>query len=231
MENTGYITIQGWMVNKLSLSGNELICYALIFGFCQDRESEFKGSQNYIAKSIGVTRENARKILERLIKADLIIKRVEIINGVKFCRYSVNYDKLEEDETEGGASKQCRGSNETSHNNINNNIYKETLSLNNKERVKKNTQNQSENFNEQKSFQSERLKKFLNLLNTECPYISKHYTHLLTESEFERLLDKYTSKDIWATVQQIENRVDLRKKYTNLYRTLLNWLKNNVKEQ
>jgi hypothetical protein len=30
-----YVTIQGWQVSELKLSGNELIAYALIYGFCQ----------------------------------------------------------------------------------------------------------------------------------------------------------------------------------------------------
>lgn len=72
---------------------------------------------------------------------------------------------------------------------------------------------------------SERYVKFTQLLGKDCPYISGHYSHLISEDEFDRLMEKYTAKDVWDTIQQIENRVDLRKKYTNLYRTLLNWLK------
>lgn len=72
---------------------------------------------------------------------------------------------------------------------------------------------------------SERYAKFTQALAKDCPYISGHYTHLISEDEFDRLMEKYTAKDVWETIQQIENRVDLRKKYTNLYRTLLNWLK------
>lgn len=72
---------------------------------------------------------------------------------------------------------------------------------------------------------SERYVKFTQLLDKDCPYISGHYTHLISEDEFDRLMEKFTAKDVWDTIQQIENRVDLRKKYTNLYRTLLNWLK------
>lgn len=147
MENNGFIVIQGWMVNELSLSGNELICYALIFGFSQDGESEFKGSQSYVAKSLGVTRENARRILKRLVDNGYIIKRDEDINGVKFCRYSSNMNKVSQ--MMQGASKQCRGSIKTEHNNINNNIDKETISLNNKDIEKKN----SENFSDEQSLQ------------------------------------------------------------------------------
>ena len=48
MKNENYIVIQGWMRNELNLKGNELIVYALIYGFSQDEESEFTGSVAYI---------------------------------------------------------------------------------------------------------------------------------------------------------------------------------------
>ena len=64
-------------------------------------------------------------------------------------------------------------------------------------------------------------------LKRECPYIFGHYK-LLTEAELEKLKAEYGSEAIADVCQQIENRKDLRSKYTNLYRTLLNWLKRNA---
>lgn len=89
MKNNNFITIQGWMVNDLKLSGNELICYALIYGFTQDEESEFRGSLQYISDWLGISKQNVRLIIKRLVEKGLIIKRDEFINNVKFCRYTV----------------------------------------------------------------------------------------------------------------------------------------------
>lgn len=89
MKNNNFITIQGWMVNDLGLSGNELICYALIYGFTQDEESEFRGSLQYISDWLGISKQNVRLIIKRLVEKGLIIKRDEFINNVKFCRYTV----------------------------------------------------------------------------------------------------------------------------------------------
>lgn len=61
-------------------------------------------------------------------------------------------------------------------------------------------------------------------LKSNCPYIFKNMT-LLTNAEFEKLKSKYSSEMIADVCSDIENRKDLRKRYTNLYRTLLNWLK------
>ena len=73
---------------------------------------------------------------------------------------------------------------------------------------------------------SDVLKKFDGWIKANAPYV---YANLepLTEKEFDSLRDKYNSKQIADTIEQIENRKDLRKKYKNLYRTLLNWLKTN----
>lgn len=69
--------------------------------------------------------------------------------------------------------------------------------------------------------------KFQDWLGKHAPYCSnvKNFPSQITEAEFIRLKAKYTAKEIAETIEQIENRKDLRKRYTNLYRTVLNWLK------
>jgi len=71
---------------------------------------------------------------------------------------------------------------------------------------------------------SEAIIKFEEWLKKNCPYIFGHFT-LLKEEELSKLKLQYGSKAIAEMCEQIENRKDLRKNYTNLYRTLLNWLK------
>ena len=59
------------------------------------------------------------------------------------------------------------------------------------------------------------------------PYIAdpRHLAQL-TAAEFEKLIAAYGSENLARTMQDLENRKDKRKQYVNLYRTLLNWLKN-----
>lgn len=66
-----YVTIQGWQVSELKLSGNELIAYALIFGFCQAK-NKTKLSLGYISEWLGTTKRATIKILKRLENKDLI---------------------------------------------------------------------------------------------------------------------------------------------------------------
>jgi len=59
----------------------------------------------------------------------------------------------------------------------------------------------------------------------DTPYILSHYTHLVSSTELAKLKEKYSTKRIMETIGQIENYVLYRKRYVNLYRVLLNWLK------
>lgn len=68
---------------------------------------------------------------------------------------------------------------------------------------------------------------FTQWLQEKCPYISNpRNLQQITAAEFDKLKAKYSSETIAKTLLNIENRKDLRKTYVNLYRTLLNWLKN-----
>lgn len=69
--------------------------------------------------------------------------------------------------------------------------------------------------------------KFNDWLKRKAPFCSnpKNFSSQITEAEFLKLKKKYTGKQIAEIIEQIENRKDLRKRYTNLYRTVLNWAK------
>lgn len=74
-------------------------------------------------------------------------------------------------------------------------------------------------------FRSEELLKLDEWMQRHVPYIANNLNPL-SQKEFEKLLSEYGIRAMCETMEQIENRKDLRKTYTSLYRTLLNWLKN-----
>ena len=82
-----YINIQGWMVSDLKLKGNELLIYAIIYGFTQDGENRFTGSLKYLADWTNSTKQGVIKCLKSLCDRGLIGKKENVINGVKFCEY------------------------------------------------------------------------------------------------------------------------------------------------
>lgn len=69
--------------------------------------------------------------------------------------------------------------------------------------------------------------KFNDWIKRKAPFCGnpKNFPSQISEQEFMKLKEKYTGKQIAETIEQIENRKDLRKRYTNLYRTVLNWAK------
>lgn len=129
VSNVNHITIDGWMVNELDLKGNELIVYALIYGFSQDGQSEFYGSRSYIANWCNTSLPTIDKALNDLISKGYIIKRTEEINNLTFNRYKVNLGVVKK--LYRGSKETLQGSKETLHNNIEYNI--EDNILNNKE--------------------------------------------------------------------------------------------------
>lgn len=89
MNSDYYVTVQGWMVQKLKLQKNDLIIYAIIYGFSQDGESVYRGGDEYLAYASGLSPSTVRKILKRLMEKGLIVKSQEIVGDELLDRYSV----------------------------------------------------------------------------------------------------------------------------------------------
>lgn len=86
-----YITIQGWMRTDLNLSGNELIVYAIIYGFSQNKQGEFTGSVQYLADWVGCTKRTVTTILRKFVDEELVKKTVvQLDNSSKRVSYQAN---------------------------------------------------------------------------------------------------------------------------------------------
>lgn len=90
MIENNYITIPGWMAENLKLKGSELLAYALIYGFTQDKVSDFHGSITYIAKWLNLSRRRTIETLKRLEDKSLIIKTKTVKNNIETNHYTVN---------------------------------------------------------------------------------------------------------------------------------------------
>lgn len=84
MKNSNYITISGWMINELKLNGNELIIFAIIYGFSQDGESKFSGSNKYLETATNSTRNTVKSCLKKLEEKKFIERTIIEVNKVKF---------------------------------------------------------------------------------------------------------------------------------------------------
>lgn len=54
IRDSNYVVIQGWMLTRLGLKGNELMIYAVIYGFTQNGETEFIGSSRRLHRRRGL---------------------------------------------------------------------------------------------------------------------------------------------------------------------------------
>jgi len=133
MKSNNYVVIQGWMCNELELKGNDLLVFALIYGFSQDGETEFEGSRAYIADTFNISKPTVDKAINNLLSQGLIEKR-SYANSIYGSKYRVSEEVVKKlyyhsKETLLPPDK------ETLHNNIDNiNIEKkENIIINNTE--------------------------------------------------------------------------------------------------
>ena len=77
---------------------------------------------------------------------------------------------------------------------------------------------------------SEEFIKFNQWLDKDCPFVLKVKTQM-TEPEYQKLLAKYTKKEICDVLESLNNWKDFPKKRTNVYRSTLDELKKKFGER
>ena len=126
MENTDFLNIQGWMINELNLKGNELIIYALIYGFTKDGVSEFRGSRQYMADWTNSSVRSVQNVVNSLVNKGMIEKNnhIDKYGSLETSGYkAINVPKLSSEKSSSPLEKKVHeGSEKSSHNNIDNNI-------------------------------------------------------------------------------------------------------------
>lgn len=123
MELKGYTNIPDWMLS-FDLDVYETIILAVIFGFSQDGDSSFSGSQRYLASKAKCTRRKVVSALQHLTAEGYIIKQDVDIRGIHLCEYKMGTRCIG---CECGSQGGCECG---SHNNIDKDIIDNTLSNN-----------------------------------------------------------------------------------------------------
>ena len=117
MASMGFITIQDWMYD-LDLDVYETIILAIIFGFSQDGNSRFSGSQNYLARKAKCSRRKVVNCLENLLSKGFIEKFDVNVRGIHLCEYAFKASAFDAQ----GVHQVHRGCECGAHNNIDDNI-------------------------------------------------------------------------------------------------------------
>lgn len=230
-KNTNTIVIQGWMINELKLSGNELILYALIYGFSQDGESEFYGSLNYVSTALNCSKPTVIKALNSLIDKNLIYKNQNSINGIVYSKYSVNQiyfngskETLLVKNNDLGSKETLRGSKETlPNNNIYNNIY------NNKESTLFQNDLEDESLKTKKEKEKQAKEKFI--LFSESIWNSYEYLRSYLKDDLE-FVEKYAGVDLKNYIEDcLAWSVSKNNKSTNngWLLTLKKWMRDDLR--
>lgn len=88
IKDANFVTIQGWMRTKLNLKGNELLAYAVIYGFSQLAGTTFTGSRKYLSEWCGCSIATIDRTLISLVDKGLISKTSHI---TKYGNRAVDY--------------------------------------------------------------------------------------------------------------------------------------------
>ncbi|MCC8069551.1 MAG: helix-turn-helix domain-containing protein [Ruminococcus sp.] len=239
MKTDNFYVIQSFMMKDLKLKPNEALIYAIIYGFSQDNQTTFRGSIRYLMENTNLSKQTILNILKDLTQRKYIIKFENINNGVKFCEYKANLDilgskknvsmvkELDNPESipmvqnlDGGSQKNIPnpvqnldwGGTNFRHNNIEDNI--DNNIKDNIEPVEATPQAEPITTTEKK------LK--------EVKHKHGEYNHvLLTDKQYNSLVEKYGSNIIDDYIKKIDEWIQLKGKspYKDFNLAIQNWLK------
>lgn len=210
IKDTNYITIQGWMINQLKLKGNDLIVYAIIYGFSQDGENRFTGSLQYLADATLSTKQGVMKNLKSLCEKGFLGKEERIINRVRFVEYYATKFNGVCNKDEQGMQQSLMGGIQQSLPN-NTSLYNTNNNLDIKESSEEETPPPAPKENKK----------------------IKHgeYGHVtLTEDELKKLNEQYGNAQ--ELIECLDEYIELSgKKYKSHYLAIKKWVVDAVKEK
>lgn len=91
LKESKYLVIQQWMISKLKLNNNNLLIFALIYGFSQEGQGEFYGSLSYICDFLNISRTSAINCLKSLVSNKLLKITKEELGETKHYTVNMNY--------------------------------------------------------------------------------------------------------------------------------------------
>lgn len=223
IQDGSFINIQSFMVKDLHLKGNELMLYAIIWGFSQDGTSAFKGSLQYLMEWTNSTKQGVLKALKSLQDKGYIQKSDVNANGRRFCDYSV---------TKFNTGKQSLSKVNSVDNKVN--IVDQKVNLVDdlgKQSLPHNIVDNIEN-NIEDSIVPVEASPTTELTTPTKQKEVKHkhgeYLHvLLTDKQYTSLIEKYGQTIIDGYIQKIDEWIQLKGKspYKDFNLAIQNWLK------
>lgn len=94
LKRDNYINIQAWMITELGLTGNDLMVYAIIYGFSQDNGSVFSGTRSYLAEWCGTSERSVQRNINNLIAKGFIEQVFHAADNRQVHYMAVTSDKM-----------------------------------------------------------------------------------------------------------------------------------------
>ena len=182
VKSENYIVIQGWMISELNLKANDLLVYAIIYGFSQTEGQFFNGSLQYLADWTNSTRQGVIKNLKNLLEMGLI-EKTETPNGNLYKALRVNKVTEEVNSITEPVNRVTNISKQSLQNNIDNNLV-----------------NNKDIYNQQKDFMNKVetiIKHFNNICHTSFKtstlttrkLIKRHLNEGFTVDDFKKVIE------------------------------------------
>lgn len=92
MKDNTYVVIQSFMLNELHLKGNELIVYAVIYGYTQDGDHWYYGTRGHLAEWCGASKGTVSNCLASLVRKGYIERREVQRPGYVEIQYQAKID-------------------------------------------------------------------------------------------------------------------------------------------
>lgn len=105
-----YVVIQSFMVDQMKLKGNELIVFAVIYGYTQDGEHWYYGTRGHLAEWCGASKGTVSNCLKSLMDKGYIAKREVQRHGHVENQYQAVVDGFQTlSKIDRGSIKNCNG--------------------------------------------------------------------------------------------------------------------------
>lgn len=88
------VTIHGWMMTRLGLTGNKLLIYATVFQYSSMGDSEFSGGEDTLSALTNISVDSVNNILKQLSSERLILVNELEFKGRKHRTYRANLRKV-----------------------------------------------------------------------------------------------------------------------------------------
>lgn len=95
MKRLDFIQIPGYALWGLHLTGNELLCYSLIYSFSQSKMGYFLGTHDEISEILNISKRTAASVIAILESKNLIEKRIACVNDKKISVLSTKVQNLQ----------------------------------------------------------------------------------------------------------------------------------------